>query len=485
MTQNYIYEEDTIVAISTPIGTGGLGIVRMSGKKSIDIAKKIFVPYKKNKIVEKIPTFSVTLGNIVDGKNIFDEVLMTIMRAPKSYTCEDVVEFSCHGGILILQKVVELCLKYGARLAQPGEFTKRAFLNGRIDLSQAEAVAEVINSKNLIQTKLATNSLLGKTKQFVENIVQKLKSIIAEVEVTLEYPDDEKFVNEKKITQKMKNVVRELKNVISNSEKLLPLMNQVNIAIIGKPNVGKSSLLNVLLQQDRVIVSPIPGTTRDTISEVINIGGITARIVDTAGIRDHSQDLIEKIGIERTKNAIKEADLIFFMLDAKCGISNEDFYIAELISLMSNEIKKMVVILINKIDLKPNYNKSHLSKLTKKLRNIKLAGIIEISCKKLLGIKKVENSVIKCLGLSSKKEVEKVVSSYDQTNVVLTNLRQISLIKSALDEINNSLKHNLITQPELFCHHLSTATKELLKISGGEFTEDILNIIFSKFCVGK
>jgi len=308
-------DNDTIVAISTPLGVGGLGIVRLSGDKAIQIAEKIFAPKNKSKVVSQLKTFTVHLGYIKDEDgNIIDEVLLTLMRAPHSYTCEDVVEFSCHGGVVILKQIVELCLKNGARLAQPGEFTKRAFLNGRIDLSQAEAVCGLISSKSVLQNKIFSYSLLGKTKENIQNIVEHLKSIIAEIEVRIDYPeeDDVKDFQINELRKQIKEVYEKINNCVENSQKILPITVGINVAIVGKVNVGKSSLLNVLLNQERAIVSDIPGTTRDTISEVVNINNIPMRIIDTAGIREHSQNVIEKIGIERTKNVVEEADLVLF-----------------------------------------------------------------------------------------------------------------------------------------------------------------------------
>ncbi|MFQ3674987.1 MAG: tRNA uridine-5-carboxymethylaminomethyl(34) synthesis GTPase MnmE [Endomicrobiia bacterium] len=478
------YSEDTIVAISTPIGIGGLGIVRLSGSQAIDIAEKIFFPKNKTKTVKTISSFTVTLGEIVDGKTVIDEVLMTLMRGPQSYTCEDVVEFSCHGGIVVLKSIVELCLKHGARLAEPGEFTKRAFLNGRIDLSQAESVAQLINAKTTLQSQIATKSLLGITKKGVEKIVAELKQIIAEVEVTIDYPEDEKFIYGKNIKNTTNKILKQINEVLTNSEKLTPLLAERNIAIVGKPNVGKSSLLNILLHHDRAIVSNIPGTTRDTISETINLNNISIRIVDTAGIRTHSQDVIEKVGMQKTKEAIEEAEVILFVIDASKKLEKEDFCVAEIINETSKVELKKVIILINKIDLNPKFDLKNVKVIRSKINNCaKVVGAVKISCKTEEGIKKLEEIIT---NLYIDKRMKSCLRNQEPgQGFVLTNLRQLELVKNAKGEIENAIKIELAKSPELFCHHLSLATKELLKITGGEFVEDVLDIIFSKFCVGK
>ncbi len=479
------YIEDTIVAISTPIGIGGIGIVRLSGVDAIKIAEKLFVPRNKKKDIKKIPTFTVTLGEIVEDGIVFDEVLMTIMRAPKSYTCEDVVEFSCHGGVVILRTIVKLCIKHGARLAEPGEFTKRAFLNGRIDLSQAESVAQLINAKTVLQSQFATKSLLGITKKWVEKIVTKLKQIIADIEVVIDYPEEEKNINEKHIKTETVKILNLLNEVLENSEKLFPLLEGLNVAIVGKPNVGKSSLLNILLSYERAIISDIPGTTRDTISETVNINNISVRIVDTAGIRTHSQDVIEKVGMQKTEQAIKESQVILFVIDSKLGLSKEDYQVVELINIASKKEPKKVIVLVNKIDLEPNFDLSKIKVLNEKFNNYTdVVGALRISCKTKEGIKEVEKMITSIYEMDNNL-TNNFFQKEIQPNFLLTNLRHLDSVRKAKEELENAIKINLEIEPELFCQNLTSATKDLLKITGGEFVEDILNIIFSKFCVGK
>ncbi len=486
--------EDTIVAISTPLGVSGIGIVRLSGDKAISIAEKIFFPRNKKKIVSQLPTFTVHLGYIIDNGEILDEVLMTIMRKPHSYTCEDVVEFSCHGGPVILKRVVELCISLGARLAEPGEFTKRAFLNGRIDLSQAEAVCELINAKTLLQNRLATYSLLGGVRKNIENIVEEFKNLMAEVELLLDFSDEDDTtkVDLELVVKKTKYLKEKILEMVNNSERIVPISIGVNVAIVGKTNVGKSSLLNILLNYERAIVSEIPGTTRDTVSETINFYNVPLKIIDTAGIREHSQDVIEKIGMERTKRSVEEADIILFMLDASRKVDYEDQLVVNIIIDVIKEkfSKKIVIPILNKIDL---CNEEQLNSLTTDLDKffyqfsnfpeIKVTKLVQISCKTRVGMDKLEQMIISCLGLEN--SLEKSFSQDTEPSMFVSNLRQLEILKSVYNEVNNALNLDIKKNLELFCEHVRLATKELMKITGGELTEDVLNLIFSKFCIGK
>ncbi|MCS7227567.1 MAG: tRNA uridine-5-carboxymethylaminomethyl(34) synthesis GTPase MnmE [Endomicrobia bacterium] len=491
-------KEDTIVAISTPFGTGGLGIVRLSGTDALKIAESIFRPKKKSKIISQLKSFTTHLGYIVDNETVIDEVLMTIMRAPHSYTCEDVVEFSCHGGIIVLQQVVELCIKHGARIAEPGEFTKRAFLNGRIDLTEAEAVCELINSKSELQNKIYTYSLLGKTKSSIQKIVNRLTEIIADLDVTIEYPqeDDVARVNYSKCTQEIKHLVEEISQAIEINKKITPILTGINVAIIGKVNVGKSSLLNILLNHDRAIVSELPGTTRDTISETINLNGYLVRIIDTAGIREHSQDPIEKIGIQRTKNAIEEADVILFLFDATKDISNDDVNVVNIVvETVAKTGKKILIPVVNKIDLPVIiFNDNRLKEILARLNQVvdlypkfddkNLPGcVIKISCVTKEGIKTLEHSIIKSQNINI--ELTNFPTQDAQPSIVVTNIRQKQLLEKAKNELIQALNININTSVELICEHLKNAVRELNRIVGGDITEDTLNLIFSRFCVGK
>lgn len=496
MSNQIFNRNDTIVAISTPLGRSGLGIVRLSGPDSLKIAECIFIPKNRAKKISEFKSFTVHLGYIVEGNEIIDEVLLTIMRAPKSYTCEDVVEFSCHGGPIILKKVLQLCIKNGARLAEPGEFTKRAFLNGRLSLSQAESICDLINSTSELQAKLFTNSLLGKNKEEIENIIEKIKATIAELEVTIEYPeeDDSIAVDFEEIKNKIQSLTNNLQLSIENTEKILPIITGVNVAIIGKVNVGKSSLLNILLNIDRAIVSEIPGTTRDIISETINLKGVPIKIVDTAGIREHSQDPIEKIGIERTRKAIEEADVILLLFDASKSLHLDDFKVVDIILNSSEEYNgKILIPIINKIDLESKIlNDDRLYEILLRIQEkIKIYpklnkdnwknNILKISCVSKQGIEQLEQAILnsQCIFNTSQNLQDTIPTLF------VTNLRQKELLEKAYHELSEALKLDIKESCELVCEHLKNAAKELSKITGGEITEDILNNIFSKFCVGK
>lgn len=494
-----MYNTDTIAAISTPLGISGIGIVRLSGNKALEIAEKIFKPRNKSKIVSELKTFTTHLGYIVDGNKVVDEVLMTIMRAPHSYTCEDVVEFSCHGGPLILKEVLELCIKHGARLAEPGEFTKRAFLNGRIDLSQAEAVCELINARTELQRQLFTNSLLGSTKQKILQVAESIKNVLAEVEVSIDYPEEDDVKNIKLADAKNKiiSIIDKISSALKNTEKVFPIISGVNVAIVGKVNVGKSSLLNLLLDYERAIVSEIPGTTRDTISEMIDINGIPIRIVDTAGIREHSQDPIEKTGIERTKNAVKDAEVIILMFDGSQEVTYDDFVVVKIIlEIVKQGYKKVVIPVVNKVD-KPQkiFDNDKILDILNNLRgsvtlypeintnsveDVKKT-ILKLSCLTKEGFQKLLENIT-----SSQQLGGDFLSSQDTTeNLIVTNLRQKQLLEEAKKELEVAIKFDFVHQTELVCEHLKEAVKSLQRIIGGDITEDVLNIIFSRFCVGK
>lgn len=487
------YLDDTIAAISTPLGFSGLGIVRLSGKNALEIAQKIFVPKNKNKVISQLKTFTLHLGYIVDNNKVIDEALMSIMRAPHSYTREDVVEFSCHGGIVVLKKVLELCIKNGARLAEPGEFTKRAFLNGRIDLTQAEAVCNLIFSQSELQSQIYANSLLGKTKEIIQNIINKIEEIIALIDVSIEYPDEDNLQNidYSLIKSEILKLKQDVSLLIENSKKISPILTGINLAIVGKVNVGKSSLLNVLLSYERAIVSEIPGTTRDTISETINLNGFPIRIVDTAGIRQHQQDVVEKIGIERTKQAIKQADIILLLLDGSVEIQSDDFLVAEILSQEVKVSKKNILVIINKQD-KPLRIFDDIDKLKELLKKIFLKDDIDIqdikkefvfiSCLTKYGVKELQQRILDLLTIGSQLNLSQDIS----TIPFVVNIRQLEILENVYQILNKILKEdNIFKQPELIVENLRDSLKELQKIIGIDITEDVLDIIFSKFCVGK
>lgn len=459
--------EDTIVAISTPAGEGGFGIVRMSGSQSISITEKIFKA--KNKIpVSQVATYTVHYGHICDPNNpktIVDEVLVSVYKSPKSYTCEDVVEISGHGGIVPLRKILELCLSCGARLAEPGEFTKRAFLNGRIDLVQAEAVCDIIRARTDKARQVAVSQLSGKLSQKIEGLRTELINLLAHLEAGLDHAEEDiDFISPEEKKKKLDWLVAEIETLLKIADKGKIFRDGLRVTIVGKPNVGKSSLLNTLLQEERAIVTPVPGTTRDVIEETININGIPVVLSDTAGMRD-VKDVVESLGVERTRKTIDSADVVLFMIDLSVELSKEDYDIARLVK------NKKVVLVANKKDLPGKISRQKLNEL--------LPGIdvVDISVLCHQGINEVE------------KQIETIFFSGEidfSEAIVISNLRhKESLIKTqdALLSAIKSLQKNM--SDEFVAADLRQALSSIGEIVGETVTEDILERIFSQFCVGK
>ncbi len=452
----------TIAAISTPAGNGGIGIIRLSGKDSFKIIEKIFKP--KND--RKIRGYSIKYGNIIDKKgDIIDEVLVSYFIAPKSYTTENMCEINTHGNNLILKKILELCIENGARLAEPGEFTKRAFLNGRIDLTQAESVVDLINSKTEKEQKAAINQLEG----FLSNEIRQIKRIIldnmADIEASIDYPeyDIEEKTNEKILTE-VDKILKKLAKLKSSFETGKLLRDGVNVAIVGKPNAGKSSLLNAILKEERAIVTNIEGTTRDTIEEFVTINGVLFKLIDTAGIRK-SDNEIEKIGIDKSKKALREADLVIAIFDITKELTKEDEKILE-------DVKgKNTIILLNKSDLenKRLRENNKIKELNK--------DIIEISALKKEGIDKLYDKMTEIFNI---KEI-----NVENTSVI-TNIRHKEAIIAAekcLLKIKDTIYENMPI--DITAIYFKEALEELNKITGENVTEDIINEIFAKFCLGK
>ncbi|NLY85406.1 MAG: tRNA uridine-5-carboxymethylaminomethyl(34) synthesis GTPase MnmE [Tissierellia bacterium] len=456
----------TIAAISTAVGEAGIGIVRISGKKSLEIANKVF---KGNKVEELNEGHSKRLvyGHIVDRENnkIIDEVLISFMKGPHTYTREDMVEIYCHGGIISVRKVLDLVLKNGARLAEPGEFTKRAFLNGRLDLSQAEAVIDMIRAKTDKSFETSLNQLEGSISAKIKEIRDILLEMIAHVEASIDFPDEDiEEVTYEDLEERALKVKEKIEKLLETADRGRILRDGLNTVILGKPNVGKSSLLNAILRENRAIVTDIPGTTRDIIEEYVNIDGIPLRIIDTAGIRK-TEDIVEQIGVNRAKKSVEKADLIIAVFDISRELSDEDFQIIDIVK------DKKSIILLNKIDLPNKFSKSYIQSLI----GDKL--IIETSVASGIGVEVLEKS-IKDMFYSGEVEIH--------SDTVITNLRHKNQLEKALENINSAL-NDIRNYIPIDCIEvdLKNCWDNLGEISGETIDEDILDKIFSEFCIGK
>ena len=453
---------DTIAAISTPRGEGGIGIVRLSGDESLGILSKIFKP-KSKKDVKDIKSYTINYGHIYDGDELIDEVLVSVMKAPNTYTREDIVEINCHGGYLITQKVLELVLKSGAKIAEPGEFTRRAFLNGRLDLTQAEAVIDLIHGKTDKSISLSLNNLRGDLRDQINHLKKILLDVAAHVNVVLDYPEEgvDEPIPEHLIIE-LHNVKDTITKLVESYDKGKIIKEGIKTAIVGKPNVGKSSLLNSILREERAIVTSIAGTTRDTIEEIINIKGIPLIMVDTAGIRK-TQDEVENIGVQKSKKMLKEADLVLFVLDSSRDFSDEDREIYD-----SIESEKVIGIL-NKIDMEKKLDITNLTKVKK---------WIEISALENIGIDTLENEIYNFI-LS-----ENIEDSSEK--LIITNIRHKSALEKTKKSIENIFETIDMGYPmDLIAVDLNDALDSLSEVTGEISSEDLLDHIFSNFCVGK
>ena len=455
----------TIAAISTAPGIGGIGIIRMSGEECFEILKKIFIP--KNKANEKIEGYTIKYGHIINLKKneIIDEVLVSYFVAPKSYTTENMCEINSHGSNIVMQKILELCLNNGAILAEPGEFTKRAFLNGRIDLSQAESVIDIINSKTDREAKVSINQLQGSLSQKIKLIKNDMMELMVDIEACIDYPEyDIEEVTNKKINEILiKNEKRllELKNNFDNGK---IIKEGILTSIIGRPNAGKSSLLNALLGENRAIVTEFEGTTRDTIEEFISIDGIPLKIIDTAGIRN-TEDEVEKIGIEKAKKIANDSDLVIAIFDSSKEFTQEDYKILEIIK------DKKAIIILNKSDLTPKiFENDDIIKNTGK-------KVIKISAINNKGICDIEKEIINMFRLNQ--------INIDN-EIIITNARHRELINAALKNITqamNTIKEGMPV--DIISIYIKNILENLGSITGETVSEDIVNEIFAKFCLGK
>ena len=452
---------DTIAAISTPKGEGGIGIIRISGDKSFEILDKIFKPKNPNK---DLGFYQFNYGFIHDGEKVIDESMVVRMKAPKTYTCEDVVEINCHGGQFVTQKVLELVLKNGARHAEQGEFTKRAFMNGRIDLSQAEAVMDLIQGKTEKSISLSLDQLRGDLRDKINSFKKALLDITAHVNVVLDYPEegiDDPLPVE--LRDNLEAVYEEATRLIESYDKGKKIKEGIKTVIVGKPNVGKSTLLNSLLREDRAIVTHVAGTTRDVIEEVINIKGIPLVLVDTAGIRQ-TDDIVENIGVEKSKEFIEKADLVLLVLDTSRELEDED---REVINQI-NENHKKVIVLLNKIDLERKID----------LDEYNFENIVEISAQKNVGIEDMEEKIYSFI------VDEKVEDSSEK--LIITNVRHKTALEKTKDAIRNIFETIDMGLPmDLISVDLKEALDSLSEITGEISSEDILDHVFGNFCVGK
>lgn len=456
--------EDTIAALSTPYGTGGIGVIRISGELSFLLAAKIFV---SSRAMEEIESHTVSYGKILDPENkeVVDEVLLLKMAKPNTFTREDVVEIHCHGGIVVINRVLELIFKYGARPAEAGEFTKRAFLNGRIDLSQAEAIIDLINSKTVESSKAAVSHLEGRLSERLKSLREELVELLAHIEVTVDYPEhDIEEITGEKVYASLKQIKGELLRLAGTFYRGKLLREGINIVIAGKPNVGKSSLLNQLSGHTRAIVTDIPGTTRDIIEEYVNIKGIPAKITDTAGIRT-TEDVVEKIGVDKAYEAIAAADLIIMLIAADTGIMDED---REILKGMEGSKR---IILINKTDLADS---SRIEELRKELGN---GCILEASVVSDQGIENLEAAIAEMFysGDISKNE-----------EVLLTNARHKSLVDKATAAIEQALGSFDAGMPlDMVTIDIKSSADYIGQITGESIDEAVMHNIFSRFCIGK
>lgn len=454
---------DTIAAIATAMSSSGIGIIRISGDAAVQIVDRIFFMKNKKKLSD-MPTHTIHYGHIKDEDEVIDEVMVVLMRAPKSYTKEDTVEIDCHGGVYVMKRVLETVIKYGARPAEPGEFTKRAFLNGRIDLAQAESVIDIIHAKNEFALKSSERQLSGSLSSAVKTVREKLLHEIAFIESALDDPEHISLDGYPKTLQGIvEEAGKEIRKLLANSDNGKILKEGISTVIIGKPNAGKSSLLNTLVGEERAIVTDIAGTTRDVLEEQINLNGIILNVIDTAGIRK-TDDVVEKIGVDRAKKYLNDADLAIYVVDTSTQLDENDFEIMELLK------DRKAIILLNKSDLAPVTDRESIRKhLDKKM--------IAISAKEQTGIGELEETIREMFFTGE-------VTFNDE--VYITNIRHKTALQEAMNSLNLVVQSIMDGMPEDFYSiDLMNAYEELGSIIGEAVEDDLVNEIFSKFCLGK
>ena len=454
----------TIAAIGTALSNSGISIIRISGKDSLNIINKIFISSSK------LEPNHIIYGKIVDKNEVLDNVLVSYFKAPHSYTGEDVCEINCHGGNQITKEILEVVLENGAIMAEPGEFSKRAFLNGKMDLSQAEAVINLINAKTKTESRIAAKNMEGDLSKKIRELREELVELMAKIEVSVDYPEyDYEEVEPNSISELLNKKIAEIQHIVDTYEHGKYIKNGVNVAILGKPNVGKSSLLNNLANYEKAIVTNIPGTTRDIVEETINLGNIILNISDTAGIRD-TEDIIEKIGVEKSLKILEEMDLVLYLINGKDGITEDDFNI---LSKIQNKGLKYITV-INKSDLT---TKDDLNAIIKKLEKKNINKPVCISVKNNSGIDELKSKIIELFD----------ASDLDYSHeLIITNERHKDLLKKAIGYLNDAKNEISMGQPiDIVSIYVKKSTKTLGEIIGADVTEDIISKIFEKFCLGK